>query len=248
MVLLMPKVYIKNPHTRIRSANERQFVVSANGLSADVERTTRELFWYREALLQGLSATWKQVDSSKTGMIDLRSVLRLAPRMIDALKLDGVDIKMSVSDNPATASNDGFRVSVDEFAVLHTSIRNRSNVTIHALLRLRPSISHQSSDIALDLQKRLAWSGSLQSVLPPIVPGASVVVKLALCALCSGEYEIGATVEEVKPASPSDAIVEYTGEGQSIADSFTISGGRQTWMASKPCRIIAIEENEEVRR
>ena len=235
MVLMVPKIYIKNPHARIRSANERQFVVSTNGLSVDAERVARELFWYREALLQKLQATWQQADGSTKGTIDLRNTLRLAPRMVDALKLDDVDIQMKISGTQPPKTHEIFEIPVEEFAVLETSIRNRSDVTIYPLLRLRPNLSHQPTEIALDLGKRLSWSGMLQSVVKPIPPGETAVNKLALCALCAGEYEVGATVEEIKRAS----VPVEEGADDSIIDPVAASAGRRTWIASKPCRIIA---------
>jgi len=238
MVLLLPKIHIKNPHARVRTANERQFVVSTNALSADTERIARELFWYREALLDRLSATWQESGSSKQGMIDLRNAVRMTPRMVDALKLDDVDIQLTISGHEISMSNKGFSITVGDFAILEAKISNRSESTIYPLLRLRPSLSHQGADAALDLGKRLAWSGLLQRTMQPVEPGKTVVAKLALCALCSGEYEVGATVEEIKrarSASRNETGIEENG----IPDLVAMAGMRRSWIAVTPCRLIA---------
>jgi hypothetical protein len=238
IILLLPKIHIKNPHARIRSTNERQFVVSANTMSADGERVARELFWYREALLKKLKATWKQEGGTKHGAIDLRSVVRLTPRMVDALKLDDVEIDMRISrESEEKFARNKFEIKVDDYAALKTRITNRSDSTIYPILRLRPSLSHQPADIALDLGKRLAWSGLLQTILPPIAPGKTAESNLAICALCSGEYEFGATVEEIKRSS---TVEDAKGEDV-MPDPIAGVVGRRSWIASKPCIIVATE-------
>lgn len=45
----------------IPSLSERQFVVAKAERSAEDERRTRELFWYREELLRHVTATWNEV-------------------------------------------------------------------------------------------------------------------------------------------------------------------------------------------
>jgi hypothetical protein len=241
MVLLIPKIHIKNPHARIRSANERQFVVSSNTLSPDAERSSRELFWYREELAQRLRATWKQKGDSKSGSIDLRGVLRLTPRMIDILKVEDLEITMEIEgaamSKGKAAQDTGFSVTVGDFAILKTTMRNQSSSTIRPLLRLQPSLAHQSVDTALDLGRRLSWSGTLQSVVKPMAAGETAVAKLVLCALCSGEYEVSAIVEEVKRAPLS---TNGTDE-HAIPDPVADTAGRRSWVASSPCRIFATE-------
>lgn len=45
----------------IPSLTKRQFIVAKNKQSASQERLARELFWYREALLERISASWNEV-------------------------------------------------------------------------------------------------------------------------------------------------------------------------------------------
>jgi hypothetical protein len=191
-------------------------------------------------LLKKLKATWRQESSTKHGIIDLRNAIRLTNRMADALKLDDIDIEMSISNdnnNEGKVLESDYSVKVDEYVALITRITNRSDYTIYPILRLQPSLSHQPIDIALDLGKRVAWSGLLQTVLPPLAPGRTVESKLAICVLCAGEYDFGAIVEEIKR---SPAVEEAEGE-DSIPDPVAGTVGRRSWTTSKPCRIIATE-------
>jgi hypothetical protein len=243
MMVLLPKIYVSRPHARIRSANERQFVVSTTGVSVEAERTAREVFWYREALLKLLEGSWRQEGGGRAGSIDVRGMLRFNSRMVDMLKLDDVTIEMSViggTDEEVThTARSSFEVFVDDYLTLKTKITNRSDATIYPILRLRPSLAHQPADVALELGKRLVWSGLLQQVLKPLEPGATVEANLAICALCSGDFEIGASVEEVRVCKRDDEG-EMEGAG-GIPDPIASAMGRRTWTASKPCRILAIE-------
>lgn len=45
----------------IPSLSSRQFVVAKVKQSEEDERLARELFWYREELLQRIQATWNEV-------------------------------------------------------------------------------------------------------------------------------------------------------------------------------------------
>jgi trafficking protein particle complex subunit 9 len=45
----------------IPTLSDRQFVISKSDLSEAQERLQRELFWYRETLLQYVQGKWKEV-------------------------------------------------------------------------------------------------------------------------------------------------------------------------------------------
>ncbi|KAE9987555.1 hypothetical protein EG327_003771 [Venturia inaequalis] len=249
MILLLPKLYVKLPHARIRSTNERQFVVSTNNISPVSERVTRETFWYREKFLKMITGSWKQEGGDKFGTIDLRSVVRFNPRMVDVLKLDDLAIEMAIHDEAGESEaksvkqtgRTSFTINVEDNVTVRTTLRNRSDARIYPLLRLQPSLAYQSNEIALDLVKRLAWSGLLQRRLPPIGPGETIQTELGICALSSGEYEIGAHVEEFK-ASDGTEKEDKNGQGAaSIPDPVAGTLGRRTWTASEACRITAIE-------
>ncbi|TKA67638.1 hypothetical protein B0A49_09697 [Cryomyces minteri] len=185
LVVLLPRMYLKNPHAPIpvlNPANQRQFIVNANKLPLEQERATREAFWYREEVLKHTRGTWKEDGNDRHGDIELRGI-RLSSRMIDAIKSDEITMNMTVvsnGDREHAARQTGrsrFEVSVDEFLTLRTRVYNRSALPVHSLLRLQPSLSHQPPGSALDLDRRLAWSGLLQRALPILDPGESVEEK-----------------------------------------------------------------------
>ena len=244
-VLLVPKIYLSHPHQRIKPispAHERQFVVSTERISHEAERASRESFWFREALLSLISGTWVQDDDGfqGNGMIDLRGC-RLSSRMVNALRLDELAISFNVTGpNTKQVGNTSFQVAVDDFVTVRTSLRNRSPNTIFPLLRLRPSLVDQPREIALDLGKRFAWGGVLQRVLPALGPGEETTVDLVVCALCSGEFEVGASVEEIKASEEPSKEAENGGDKVQVLDELVTGLGRRVWTAKEGCKIIAI--------
>lgn len=56
-IVLSPEQLAKS----IPSLSNRQFVVAKVKQSAEEERLSRELFWYREELLQRIQASWNEV-------------------------------------------------------------------------------------------------------------------------------------------------------------------------------------------
>lgn len=100
LVLILPRLYLSNPHAPIPSLNaatKRQYVVNTSkDASLEAELAAREAFWYREELLNHIRATWREDSTGRTGTINLRS-LRLSARMIPALKLDDLAISLSLA-------------------------------------------------------------------------------------------------------------------------------------------------------
>jgi hypothetical protein len=180
----------------------------------------------------------------RVGNIDLRSMLRINSRMVNTLKLDDVAIEMTVLGGPnekvSKKADSSFEVTVDDYLTLKTTITNRSDATIYPLLRLRPTLAYQPPDMALELGKRLVWSGLLQQVLKPLKPGASVETNLAICALCSCEFRIGASIEEVR-VRKRDGDAGEKGSAGGIPDPVASTLGRRTWTTREYCRIRAVE-------
>ncbi|KAE8349044.1 TRAPP II complex [Aspergillus coremiiformis] len=256
-VLVLPRVYLDNPHASIPVLNtgaKRQFVVSAHKLSFDAEAASREAFWYREELLKRVSGRWAESPVGRKGMIDLRN-LRFSSRMVDAFRLEDVDMTFALSPSSDTASSDDnsvvqigwskYNVQTDEMLNLRVTIRNRSSRPIHPLLRLQPSLRHQPNNIALDLSKRLAWTGMLQQVLPIIHSGESATATLGVTILCRGEYEFGASVEELRLLRPSESEGDppapvqgpFHDDDGPIKDTFGIDVAkkRRIWHAKEAC-------------
>ncbi|EEH16791.1 hypothetical protein PABG_06878 [Paracoccidioides brasiliensis Pb03] len=283
-VLVVPRIHIVNPQKPIPSlniGNKRQFVVSANKFNYEVESSAREVFWFREELLKRLRGSWTELATGREGTIDLRGI-RLNARMLDALRIDNVDVTFSLrpyasgastcpssdhtndsdSDSPvAQTGKSKFVVKTNTFLTLSATVINRSSKPIHPLLRLQPSLRHLPHAIALDLSKRLAWSGMLHRPLPVLEPHKTTEVTLGITALCRGEYEISASVEEVrllKPYAPvsEKGAVAPTAEGTDMSEEGSGAGAdvhphfdgvfianapkqRRIWHSRVPCMISA---------
>jgi hypothetical protein len=220
IALILPKIYLPDAHAAIPSlnpANQRQFVVSTSKISPEAERATREAFWYRDALLKRVHGTWTEdTNNGRHGDLELRS-MRLSPRMLDAIKLDDIAVRMSIMpDTNAPVHRLGsrkFSIETDEFYILETIVHNRSTRPISPILRLQPHLSDLSHTIALDLDKRFSWTGALQAKLPVLVPGGEAKHKLGIVALASGKFEMGATVDEAEILEEKEGDDGKDGEG-----------------------------------
>ncbi|RAH42961.1 TRAPPII-specific subunit TRS120 [Aspergillus brunneoviolaceus CBS 621.78] len=263
-VLVLPRVHLENPHASIPILNtgvKRQFVVSAHKLSFDAEAASREAFWYREELIRRVSGHWKEKAGGRVGIIDLRN-LRFNARMVDAFRSDDIGVTYTLEpmlpDDESTSTaaavrtgNSKYDVRTDELLNLTVTVLNRSNRPLHSLLRLQPSLRHQPSNVALDLSRRLAWTGMLQQVLPVLNGGESTTATVGVTALCRGEYEFGATVEELRLLAPksepggeggdahsaaAQAAAFYDADGI-ITDTFgaDVAKKRRIWHAKETC-------------
>jgi hypothetical protein len=247
IAMVLPKLYLPTAHAAIPSLNpatQRQFVVSTSKINPDVERTTRECFWYRDALLQRVRGTWKEdTPHGRHGDLELRS-LRLTTRMLEAVKLDDVSIEMGIGaddeDNEEEVERLGhakFGVMTDEFYTLRTTITNRSPRPISPVLRLQPHLSDLTHTVALDLDKRFSWTGALQSKIPVLQPGAEYTYELGVVALCSGTFEMGATLDEAEVPKEEGRARSDT---QSILQGDIIGEAKlRSWVLKEPCVIVA---------
>jgi trafficking protein particle complex subunit 9 len=238
VMLLVPRLFVQNATAPIPSLEtQRQFVVSASKMSLEAETTTRENFWFREELLRHISGTWTDERSGRHGEIDLRKGLRLNlnARMIQHLRVDHVDVSFSLVPNQHSESavreieHEHYELQTEQFALVKVHVHNRSTERLELLLRLQPCLRDQPHSIALDLSRRLAWSGVLQQVLhPPLAPDEQRTIELGLVIFSKGLYDVNATVEEVRRNTSKDqASVE--------------APRRRIWHAQSPCQIDAIE-------
>jgi hypothetical protein len=242
-VLSMPKMYLTNPYKRITpmsTSRKRQFVVSSEKISPEIERAAREAFWFRQKLLDTITGTWKVVEDIKHRhgtIIDLRRI-ELQPPMLEALRLPDIALDFSLqADGHDLQKGSTFTVSTDEFLSLTITLSNRSPRLIYPLLRIRPHLADQPREIGLDLSKRLAWSGVLQQPFEALGPGKSSSFAFSLCILAVGNYEISVSIEETRV---SEAIVSET-ETEEVLDDLAKTVDRRVWVAGKSCTLIASE-------
>lgn len=257
--VFVPRLYLPNafdPIPSLNPRNARQFVVSSTQSTSEAERAMREAFWYREAVLSRIHATWKEERTGRSGEVELRG-LKLTPRMISALKLEDLEISMAVSlaePHPGSASTpvkqltpNIFTVPTQTFLSIATTLRNRSTIPIHPLLRLQPSLANQPPGIALDLGKRLLVNGVLQRALDVISPGGEVKIETGFVVLSRGRYEWGVTVEEVRSLSTGKGDAKADGKRQRAATGERVleDGGRRVWYGEQPCTMVAEDMDED---
>jgi hypothetical protein len=261
LVLILPKIYLQAPHAAVPSlnpANQRQFVVSTSKISPEIERASREAFWYRNEFLQVVRGTWTEEGNRRHGELELRGI-RFTPRMVEAIKLDDLAISTTiVPDYSAPGEDDPvrplgrakFQVPVDDFLTMKTTIHNRSPHPISAILRLQPYLAGLPHNIALDLDKRFSWTGVLQRKLSVIPPGGSVESELGIVALCSGTFEIGATIDEaemIKKESESGREAKRPrSDTQTLLQGGDVLGEPKlrTWYMKEPCIVVAKRVND----
>jgi hypothetical protein len=225
-----------------------------------MERTNRESFWYREKILDGLSARWKTLTGpARSGFVELRTV-RFTPRMIEAIKVDEVGIDFSVvNGGPDTINGDGRgdhqTLYLDEFAKIKVQLTNRTAQPIYPLLRLMPALRHRPLNVALDFTRKIAWNGTLQQSLPILAPHETRSVELGVTALCRGEFELAASVEELQMYEEPQVAGEKSGEKaevkgrrprsdtQKMLDAVLGSKERRVWHSRQPF-IVMVKDRE----
>ncbi|MCJ1285548.1 hypothetical protein MMC26_004889 [Xylographa opegraphella] len=257
LVLLLPRIFLPNPYAPIPSLNstiKRQFIHSSStALDNETERTAREAFWLREEILKLMRASWTEDATRRTGKIELRN-LRLTTRMVDAIKLEEVGIDMAITSestpeaDPENTSSvtqlarSVFRVPVDAFFTLRATITNRLQTPIYPLLRLQPSLRNQPHNVALDLGRKFAFNGVMQQALPLLRPGQSTEVQLGVVFLVSGEFEIRASVEEVRIWKDHATKSENGGGDPSDLGMARLleRTERRAWQSREPCVVHAV--------
>ncbi|SPQ21676.1 17a5d09a-9974-4f62-93e7-e79049d51761 [Thermothielavioides terrestris] len=270
VVVPIRRIYLEDPHAFIPALNparQRQFVVSTK-ISPEVERANREAFWYREKVLDTLRGTWRTVSPGghgqrRAGEIELRAV-RFTARMIEAIKIDEVDIDIAVVD-PATgeplrsSASNSYVVATDDFLQLRVRVTNRSARPIYPLLRLTPALCHRPFNVSLDFTRkmaRFAWNGNLQQALPLLAGGGGAAeLTMGVTALCRGEFEIAGSVEEARLwTDPEEERAReerereekkgHRRERTEIEAQAIILGAalgkrqRRVWHARRPCRLV----------
>lgn len=135
--------------------SDRQYVVSSSKLTADEERSQRELFWYREELFKTVGGRWKEVSlfdmsssrnrsrkqsgGTRTGSLSLRQQRMTLP-MLEALRVETARVRMYLIQYdeegeerhvPVDASGAKFLPPPNEFVYLRTTVTNLSRESLH---------------------------------------------------------------------------------------------------------------------
>ncbi|KAI0437689.1 hypercellular protein A [Xylaria telfairii] len=266
VVVPVPRIYIEDPHASIpalNSSRQRQFVVSSSKITPEIERGNRESFWYREKMLENIFGTWKTLSGPpREGTIQLRGI-RLASRMIEAIKVDEVGIDISVEE-PQSEGTANSTIFVDEFVQIRALVTNRTDKPIYPTVRIQPSLRNRPVNVALDFTRKFAWNGTLQQTLPLLGAKSSTELCIGATALCRGEFEISASVEETqlweteaeKDKRETKAQIRTQDEDeetirqreradtQTMLDAVLGARERRIWHSRRPCVITVCDRSE----
>ncbi|KAL8740085.1 MAG: hypothetical protein Q9190_007173, partial [Brigantiaea leucoxantha] len=202
LVLLLPRIRLqRNPYAPIPNLDpkgKRQFVVSSSSSTSkgtlESQMQARESFWFREEILKLMQATWTEERTGRKGEVNLRNV-RLSSRMVNAVRLLDIDIRMTVSASPPSSSPPTSADSDPQTNHPHlppiqqlspstyllnsppsllevtTTITNHSLHPIHPLVRLQPRLAGpHPHNVALDLGRKFLVQGVLQQAMPVLEP------------------------------------------------------------------------------
>ncbi|PHH69269.1 hypothetical protein CDD80_6869 [Ophiocordyceps camponoti-rufipedis] len=244
-VLPVKSIYMEGAHEPIPSLDPsrgRQFVVSTSKLSPDMERANREAFWYRERLLERVRATWRTTSSvpRRNGAVELRN-MRLTPRMLEAMRIDEVAFEVTVEGGQSTGEGRA-TAFVDDFLTMTVRVTNRTASTMYPLLRLLPALCHRPTMVALDHTRKLAWNGTLQQLLPAMPAHGSTSFSMGMTALCRGEFELGASVEEVR--TQEEETTREEGRRKSLVDAALGVRQRRMWHSRRPF-VLSVRDRDE---
>ncbi|KAK8856180.1 hypercellular protein A [Apiospora arundinis] len=249
LVFPVPRVYLEDPHAFIPAINpsrQRQFVVSTSKITPETERANREAFWFREKIIDSLKASWKTLSGPpRAGTVELRG-MRLTPRHIEAVKIDEVGIEISVKPTSAGSSDSNFSaqensICVDDFVQIRIRLTNRTMRPIYPTLRLMPALAHRALNVALDFTRKFAWNGTLQQTLPLLDAHATTEVCIGATALCRGDFELMASVEEtrlwVDEEASKEGAARQRSDTQSMMDALLGAKERRVWHSRHKCLV-----------
>ncbi|KAF3931375.1 hypothetical protein ABW19_dt0200042 [Dactylella cylindrospora] len=254
LILPLKRIYVASPTAPIPSLSktQRQYVVSLTKVSPEMERVTREGFWYKEAVLARISGNWEEVGTGRGGMVECRNFRMGGSRGVDVVRVEDVDVAVLLeadsSDGEVTSLGKGrWSLKTDEFFKVKVIVRNRGEKKVRLISRLLPCLRFMgggSGINGLEMTRRAGYNGTLQKSLGWVRGGEERVVEMGMVIIASGEYEILGCVEEVK----GDNYDEEEAEGelqprepleveQQLLEDM-IRGEKKVWYAREACNIV----------
>ncbi|ORY31418.1 TRAPP II complex [Naematelia encephala] len=199
---------------RIPSLTDRQYIVDKSKKSAEVVARERELFWYREELLNMLQATWIEPGSKRSGQLSLRDQI-FSPALLDVFKTDDVDISLDILDRQGNKN-----IESNDFVDLCVKVTNRLERPFRPLIHIEP-LSSSSTDSSWasasttpapipprrppssihtqnQPHRNILFDGTLTNLFPLLQPGQTGQRQVGVVFLASGTYAFRAAVEEVR--------------------------------------------------
>ncbi|KAF3102111.1 hypothetical protein TWF103_007753 [Orbilia oligospora] len=259
LILPLKRVYVSNPTAPIPSLSktQRQYVVSLTKVSPELERVTREGFWYKEAVLKRISGTWEEVGTERQGVVECRNFRMGVSRGVDVVKAEEVEVTVDLEDDGeagdgAEVKSTGrgrWSVKTDHFFKVKVSVRNRGVKKVRLISRILPClrfVGGSTGNSGLEMTRRAGFNGTLQKSLGWIQGGEERTVEMGMVVIASGEYEMLGCVEEVKGDDYDEEDVDdgtkksrepLEVEQRLLEDM--IRGERKVWYARDVCNVVA---------
>ncbi|KZT26443.1 hypothetical protein NEOLEDRAFT_1062821 [Neolentinus lepideus HHB14362 ss-1] len=195
----LPAEQISQP---IPTLSDRQFVIDKARLSNEEQTMQRELFWYREEVLQCIRGRWREAGGTRSGELSLRKQRMTLP-MLQAVRTETARVQMSLLS--LNTSNSGishqgriYLPEANEFLYLRTSVTNLSDAPLSLTL-----------DLAMDPAEHVIHEGILNAIpIGLLRPNGSHDVDIVVCFVCGGTFNITATVRTLA-ALPSAGKVGF---------------------------------------
>jgi len=200
-ILNLPKLYIEdsaNPIPSLTGGRGRQFVVNKARRASVVEVNSRELFWYRERLLELVTATWRDLQSDRCGDLNLRPLI-LEPRMLNMIRKDAIGVSLELLDTQLqTRKPDDLATRVDDMFVLRVRLENTTQHDLRPYLQIDPRLANPSAELShVEMSQCFAWTGQLARPLPNITSGEVICLQFGLVVLNAGDYVIEVSIGEI---------------------------------------------------
>ncbi|KZO95888.1 hypothetical protein CALVIDRAFT_537860 [Calocera viscosa TUFC12733] len=185
----LPPASVSEP---IPSLLQRQFLVSKARLSTLEEREQRLLFWYREALLSSVRATWREPVSGRAGELSMRKQ-RMAMPMLEAFRAERVGVELSVlaeiggEVREVREKAGRFELPANEFVYLKARVTNLHWEEAHMTLSIT-AIPPTPTAFVLH-------EGSLTDLpLGSVAQGDSAEREVCMVLVAEGKFDWAATV------------------------------------------------------
>ncbi|EWC44563.1 hypothetical protein DRE_06644 [Drechslerella stenobrocha 248] len=265
LILPLKRIYVAEPTAPIPSLSktQRQYVVSMTKMAPELERVTREGFWYKEAVLARVSGCWEEVGTERQGVVECRNFRMGGSRGVDVVKADEVDVLVGLVEGDAAdvcgVGRGRWQVKTDEFFKLRVKVRNRGEKKVRLICRILPCLRFLGAGSGgggggghnypgLEMTRRLGVNGTLQRSLGWVQGGEERVMEIGAVVIASGEYEMLGCVEEVK-GDDYDEEAEDDGAGsgagtepleveQQLLEDM-LRGERKVWYAREVCNVVA---------
>ncbi|EIW73613.1 hypothetical protein TREMEDRAFT_26647, partial [Tremella mesenterica DSM 1558] len=221
LILPIPRIrlLVKDISRPIPILTERQYVVDKRQISQAETKRKKEMFWYREQLLNLLFAKWVEPGSLRSGKLNLRH-LHLSSEHLGVFRKDDLDLILMLhqNDKPCLIARTCEKID------LSLKIINRLERSFRPLMRIEslPSSSSDSSWASIEptvnrrysiqphVSRNILMDGSQMTILPLLEPDGRADHTISIIFLASGTYSFRGAVEEILPDDGEETKVRFS--------------------------------------